>query len=76
MGRCEWCGDQLPDDSRLDRRFCTDSHRAQASQARRRLATDQDFARFAAFFAEVGTADQIAAWNALTDPQDLENLNA
>ncbi|MEU1641416.1 hypothetical protein [Micromonospora zamorensis] len=73
---CEHCAGRLPEGSRSHRRFCSDSHRARASEERRRLAGQREYDRLYVFLQENGTPDQIAAWNALTDPHDLENDNA
>lgn len=34
--RCEYCGDQMPDTHRLNRRFCSESHQVMHNQAIRR----------------------------------------
>ncbi len=89
MRRCEWCDGPLPEESRSHRRFCSDSHRARASEERRRLVGHRDFARLFAFLQETGTPEQIAAWQhftstpalaeqmtkSLTARFDLENTN-
>ncbi|MEU7171277.1 hypothetical protein ABZ949_07285 [Micromonospora tulbaghiae] len=73
---CEYCDAPLPDRSRSHRRFCTDSHRGRASEERRRLAGQRQYARLYAFLQQHGTPEQIAAWHALTPRHDMEATNA
>lgn len=54
---CEYCNAPLPDGSRSHRRFCSDSHRARASEERRRLAGHREYARLYAFLQENGTPE-------------------
>lgn len=76
MDCCEWCDTRLPAGSRSHRRYCSDSHRAMASQARRRLAMHRDYARFVAFVAEVGTPEQREAFAAMTSTIELADAMA
>ncbi|MDG4751703.1 hypothetical protein O7630_12190 [Micromonospora sp. WMMD718] len=72
MRHCEWCDAPLPEESRAHRRFCSDSHRARASEERRRLAGQREYARLYAFLQANGTPEQIAAWHHLTATPELD----
>ncbi|MGW3789670.1 hypothetical protein ACWD8I_00690 [Micromonospora arida] len=73
---CEHCDGRLPEGSRSHRRFCSDSHRARASEERRRLAGQREYDRLYAFLQENGTPEQLTAWHQLTAHHDLEKADA
>jgi hypothetical protein len=35
IGKCEYCGEKLPDDVRVDMKFCSDDHRVKFHNAKR-----------------------------------------